>query len=184
MSADNSEYETIELEVRSNDGGENPNMTDVWVAGQPIGTLIERALQKTKTLEDENKQLRGQVTTLEERVATLEGRVTPDPSSKDYDSKTRAEKVREVRLSCVSSAKQNNRGKGSLEYTDVMTLFDHRPSAGHAYTLLKLAADMAGFEYEKRDGKNDRLRVTLADVNDETVFHGVNKPQNNEGGSQ
>lgn len=188
MSAEQSDtvstdHETVPVELRGVDDADDATLSDVWVAEQPIGNLLDSCRQTISTLETRQEELEAENEQLRDRIATLEGRVTPDPSSKDYDEKTRDEKVREVRLSCARKATQQG-GKGSLEYTDVLTLFDHRPSAGHAYTLLRLAAELAGFSYVKRDGENDQLRVTLDDVKDDSIFHGVNKDHNNEGPQQ
>ncbi|WP_248908130.1 bZIP transcription factor [Halocatena marina] len=166
---------TIPVELRGVDALEEVSLGDIWVAGQPIGILVEKSLERSKELEQRYEELEAENQRLRERIATLEGRVVPDPTTKDYEEKTRDEKVREVRLSCARKA-TNNSGKASIDYNDVMTLFDHHPSVGHTYTLLKRAATLDGFDYEKRDDGNDRLCVNLDDVKDESVFHAVNKP--------
>lgn len=131
--------------------------------------LVNKKDDRIDDLEAENEELRTRVEQLESRA--------PDPATKDYSDKTREEKVSEVRVSCCRKAQQNG-GGAAIDYNDVMTLFDHHPSAGHTYKLLKLAANLGGFSYEKRDGANDRLRVDLTAVKDETVLSRVNKDVN------
>lgn len=135
--------------------------------------LVNEKDEEIATLQAENEELR-------ERVATLEGRVTPDPSTKDYDEMSRDERVRQIRLSCARKA-ENNGGKAAIDYNNVMTLFDYHPSVGYAYKLLKLAGELDGFTHEKRTNGNDRLCVNLDEVNDESVFHAVNKDKRKEG---
>lgn len=128
--------------------------------------MVNEQAERIEELEAENEELR-------ERIATLEGRVTPDPSTKEYDEMSRDERVRQVRLSCARKA-TNNSGKAAIDYNDVLTLFDFHPSAGYAYKLLKIAGELDGFTHEKREGENNRLCVRMDAVNDESVFHAVN----------
>lgn len=146
--------------------------------------VYETLKPRLDDLEAENEQLR-------DRVAELEAAVTPNPASKDYRKKSRAEKVFELRVSICRQA-MKNRGRAAKDYSDVASVFNDHPSDGHCYQLMKLAADhdaetrrsnYDGFEYESRpSGKNDRLTVTVEDVNDERVLHAVNKDPVDGGG--
>ncbi|WP_330633698.1 hypothetical protein [Halocatena halophila] len=136
--------------------------------------VAKRAIELVDKQSGAIEELREQNEALQEQVAMLKGRVTPDPATKDYDELTRDERVHRVRTSCVRKASKNG-GRAAIDYNDVMTLLGHHPSTGYAYKLLKLAGELAGFTYEKRErGKNDRLCVDLNAVTDETVLHAVN----------
>ena len=62
--------------------------------------VYERLLARLNDLDAENDRLRN-------RVAELEGRVTPDPAGKDYAELTRDEKVHRIRVALVRKAKDN-----------------------------------------------------------------------------
>lgn len=170
-----SAHETVPVELRGADSVEDASLSDVWVAGNPIGKLLHSCRETIDDLKTQQDELKAENQQLRERVASLEGRVTPDPTAKEYDEMSRDERVRAVRLSCARKA-ANNKGKASYDYNDVDTLLDHHPSTGYCFKLLKLAAGLDGFEYEKRSDGNDRLIVTLDDVKDESILHTVNKP--------
>lgn len=126
-----------------------------------------------EALERENRDLR-------DRVAELEGRVTPDPERKEYDELTKAEKVHAVRtLVARTAAKQS--GKAYVGYRDVLARFDQHPSRGHAYDLMDAAGNADGFTYGEHNGTK-RLRVTLDAVTDTSVLHAVNTPDGRTGG--
>jgi predicted RNase H-like nuclease (RuvC/YqgF family) len=142
--------------------------------------LAKRALDLVNEKDERIETLEADLDDLRERLATLEGRVTPDPTTKAYNEKTRDERVREIRLTVARKATQTG-GKASMDYNGVLMLFNGHPSPGYAYKLLDLAANMDGFTYEKREGTNDRLCVDMAAVSDESVFHAVNKDEPSEG---
>lgn len=152
------------------------DMEEVRQRAQQADALAKRALELVNEKDDRIDDLEAANEELRTRIEELESRA-PDPATKDYSSKTREEKVGEVRVSCCRKAQQNG-GKAAIDYNDVLTLFDHQPSAGHSYTLLKLAANLGGFSYEERDGNNDRLQVDLTAVKDEAVLSRVNKDMN------
>lgn len=151
-------------------------MDNIRQRAEQADALAKRALELVNDKDDRIDELEAENEELRTRVEQLESRA-PDPATKDYDDKTREEKVSEVRVSCCRKAQQNG-GGAAIDYNDVMTLFDHHPSAGHTYKLLQLAANLGGFSYEKRDGANDRLRVDLTAVKDEAVLSRVNKDVN------
>lgn len=127
---------------------------------------VDRAIDRVENLETENEQLK-------ERVAELEGNVNPDPTNKEYDDLTRDEKVRKVRETLLSEAQQRRNGKAKMDYKGVLLLFDNRPSAGHVYQLMEIAAEEEGFDYVDADGK--AIRVNSNAVKDDGLFHAVNK---------
>lgn len=143
-----------------------------------IGTLqsLVEALRRKLTahgdrleaLETENDQLR-------ERIAELEQVVDPDPGSVEYEQLTRPRKVHRVRKALAENAANSHTGKASMEYSDVIWLFDGQPSAGHAYDLMELAAELDGYSYDEPNGGGQkRVRVNLEAVNDETMLHAAN----------
>lgn len=127
----------------------------------------DAAVTKMKRLGEENDRLR-------ERVAELEELVDPDPGSVAYEQLTREQKVHRVRVALLEQA---TAGKApTMKYDDVRWLFDGKPSAGHAYTLMELAAEADGYIHETGghgDG-NIRVRVEPDAVNDERVVHAAN----------
>jgi len=64
-------------------------------------------------------------------------------------------------------------GKAWFDYNDVKALFGNRPSNGHAYDLMEIAAELDGFEYGTFHGEK-RLRANLEAVNDDAVLHAAN----------
>lgn len=129
-------------------------------------------LGQVKELQEENEELK-------ERVAELERVIDPDPGSKDYQSMSRAEKVRKLRASLYRKAESKG-GKAQITYDEVLALFDHHPSAAHAYQLMERAAYAEGFRYDKMGPNNDgqkRLAVEIQSVKDEENFYTKNKTE-------
>ena len=129
---------------------------------------VAHAVNRINDIVDENERLR-------ERVSELESVVTPHPESKDYQDLTRDEKVQQLRESLVEKASARQNGRFSMGYKDVMWLFDGQPSAGHCYRLMDLAGEATGFDYAKFEDRPNQIRVNIDGVNDETLFHAVNK---------
>lgn len=140
-------------------------------------------------LEDRLVAVEEENETLREELAAVRESVEIDPSKKDYHEMDRDERVQAIRISLARRAAGQPTNKAAYDYTDVLSRFSDHPSDGYCYKLMRLAAGYDadaktsrkdGYTYEKRPaGENDRLRVSLADVSDETVIHAVKK----EGGS-
>lgn len=156
--------------------------------------LVEAMRNKTKMLEDELEERDERIDELEHRVADLEGQVTTDDAAKEYHEKTREEKVLELRAALARRARSSSTEKASMDYKNVLSLFGEHPSPGHAYQLMKLAAEYdeetktsekPGFHYEPHEGRdrNKSIRVNLPAVKDKRVFHAVNKGTDGEGGN-
>lgn len=122
---------------------------------------------RVEDLETENAQLR-------DRLADLEEIVDPDPASRDYTELSREQKVHRVRRALVEQAATQQTGKTSMAYDDVQWLFDGHPSPGHAYDLMELAGNLAGFEHVDPDDRQQQIRVDLDAVNDETLIRAAN----------
>lgn len=116
---------------------------------------------------------------MQERIDELERLVDPDPGTKDYESLTKAEKVRKVRSAVYRKAKKQT-GAAQMTYDEILALFENHPSPGHAYDLMERAGEMDGFEYGNSgpngNGKK-RLAVKTDVVKNETDFHAVNKEE-------
>lgn len=135
------------------------------------GTLRD----ETWGLEEENEQLRSRVDELEGRVADLEAMKNPNPSSDEYATMDRDTKVQKLRLALVTRAADRATGKAKMEYNEVLALFDHHPSSGHVYDLMRLAADLDGFAYRTPADGNNTVRVDLDRVKDQTMLSHANK---------
>jgi hypothetical protein len=151
----------------------------------------ERAQDRARitALEEENEDLRDDLTQLQSRLARLEdeeGLGGGDAPSTDW---SRARKKRHVQALAYKRAR-NRGGKAALDYKDVRTLFNEDISDGHCYDLLKLAAgwdedsqmsSVTGFAYQTRADQPNRLTVDAAAVNDDAAFHAVNNDDESEG---
>lgn len=126
-------------------------------------TVLEAANAAVDRLED-----------LEERVAELEEVVDPDPGTTAYEQLTKDQKVHRVRVALLEQVMAGK--SATMVYDDVVWLFDGKPSAGHAYDLMELAAEADGYIYETGGhGKGQkRIRVIPDSVNDERVIHAAN----------
>ena len=127
----------------------------------------DAAKTQLQHLREENDRLR-------DRVAELEELVDPDPGGTAYEQLTREQKIHRVRVALLEQATAGN--APVMKYTDVQWLFDGRPSPGHAYDLMELAAEADGYVYETGghgDGQK-RIRVEPEAVNDERVIHAAN----------
>jgi hypothetical protein len=132
---------------------------------EPLVDALRRQLKdRTRRLEE-----------LEDRVAELEELVDPDPGGTAYEQLTRDQKIHRVRVALLEQATAGR--APTMSYDDVQWLFDGKPSPGHAYDLMELAAEADGYTYETGghgSGKK-RIRVEPDGVNDERVIHAANK---------
>ena len=128
----------------------------------------EGATRQLAYFREENERLR-------DRVAELEELVDPDPGGVAYEQLTRDQKVHRVRVALLEQATAGN--TPVMKYDDVRWLFDGKPSAGHAYDLMELAASADGYVYEEggHGSGQKRIRVEPDAVNDERIFHAANK---------
>lgn len=126
--------------------------------------LVEALRRKVKGLDERLNELEAENADLRDRVDTLEARV-PEPSAADYKQLDKHDKATIVRQKLADTAGSTN-GKASMQYKDVITVFDGNPSAGHAYDIMDLAGQVDGFEYGRSPEGEKRLVVDLTDVND------------------
>jgi len=96
----------------------------------------------------------------------------PAIDRKSYAGLTREEKVRGLRID-LARRSMSNGGRYQIDADTVKrSVFDGKPSDGHARELLRLAGDADGFDTVRRQGK-ERLRVDLADVSDTDIRDAV-----------
>ena len=128
----------------------------------------EGATRQLAYFREENERLR-------DRVAELEELVDPDPGGVAYEQLTRDQKVHRVRVALFEQATAGN--TPVMKYDDVRWLFDGKPSPGHAYDLMELAASADGYVYEEggHGSGQKRIRVEPDAVNDERIVHAANK---------
>lgn len=115
---------------------------------------------------------------LEAETAELQGAVDTDLHFREWKEMTKKDKVRRIQAELVESAQETQNGKDSMDYQDVIWLFNNRPSAGHVYNLMEVAAEGEGFTYEQAgNGQNNRLLVDLNAVKTDAVFQRLNKEE-------
>lgn len=142
---------------------------DINAKVDALSTANSNLWDRIDDLEAENADLR-------ERVTALEDLIHVDLQELEYSQLTKKDKVRAVQEELTKRAEQNG-GKAAMTYKDVKWHFDGQPSAGHAYDLMKVAAEEQGFTYEERaNNQANRVLVNLDAVNAEAGFHGANKP--------
>lgn len=131
-----------------------------------LAPLVKALQRKTNHLDD-------RITELEDDVALLYEITDIDPGSIEYDSMSRSQKVRSLRLAVLRRALTRD-GKAKMTYREVMTLFNDHPSAGHCYDLMRDAASLAGFEYADTGPGDHAVRVDVSAVNDTTLVQTAN----------
>ncbi|MFB6201579.1 MAG: hypothetical protein ABEI98_06180, partial [Halorhabdus sp.] len=107
--------------------------------------------------------LEAEVEELRELIEEHDRVVDTDLDGKSYEQLTRTDKVREIRRALVEEAAGSATNKASMEYQDVRWLFNGRPSTGHVYDLMAVAAQESGFHYQERED-DSRLVVDLSGV--------------------
>ena len=100
---------------------------------------------------------------LKQDIEELRHVVNVDLDGKRYQQLTRDDKVREIQAALLSEALGRQTQKAAMNYTDVRWLFNGKPSTGHTYTLMEVAGQGTGFDYQERDEKN-RIVVDAGEV--------------------
>lgn len=150
--------------------------------GGPQMAALRRVLYAVGDVEADASILEAAVATaerfeqLETELEELRSVVDTDMGEVSYEKMTKRDKVRIIRSKLVEEAEQSATGKTAMDYQDVRWLFNGRPSPGHAYDLMAMAAESSGFNYEENpQGQNNRITVNLDAVNDDAAFHAANK---------
>jgi len=114
----------------------------------------------------ERAQDRARIAELAEVVENLQAEIdvlkdrAPSPSEKQYEQMSKADKAQVVRSKLKEEAKSRG-GKAAVQYNDVIRMFDGRPSTGHAYDIIKTAAEAKGYDYNESPEGKKRLTVNL-----------------------
>jgi len=137
--------------------------------------IAQRALAKANGLEDDLNEATAEIEQLREDVTSLELRLSEHNDDRDYAELTRDDKVGMVREHAFQKAVRGS-GVAALDYDDIMwEVFDGEPSADHCYTLMKLAADIRGFEEKTPASGNRSLTVNATEAKRGAVFSSANK---------
>lgn len=109
---------------------------------------------------------------LAETVERLDRVVDTDLDVREYGQLTKKDKVRQIRTTLIRKAGQT--GQAAMRYDAVRSIFNHHPSAGYAYDLMRAAGEAEGFDYQEFDDRDNRIVVKTDAVNDETLIRRAN----------
>ena len=145
------------------------------VSARDALAIAQRALGKANGLEADLDEATAEIERLREDVTSLELRLSEHDDDRDYAELTRDDKVGMVREHAFQKASRGS-GVAALDYDDIMwEVFDGEPSADHCYTLMKLAADIRGFEEKTPASGNRSLTVDAKEAKRGAVFSSANK---------
>jgi hypothetical protein len=146
-------------------------MSEEDVSARDALAIAQRALAKANRVDE----LEGEIEQLREDVTSLELRLSEHDDDRDYAELTRDDKVGMVREHAFQKASRGS-GVAALDYDDIMwEVFGGEPSADHCYTLMKLAADVRGFEVKTPASGNRSLTVDAKEAKRGAVFSSANK---------
>ena len=150
------------------------------VSARDALAIAQRALAKANGLESDLDEVTDEIERLREDVTSLELRLSEHDDDRDYAELTRDDKVGMVREHAFQKASRGS-GVAALDYDDIMwEVFDGEPSADHCYTLMKLAADVRGFEVKTPPSGNRSLTVDAREAKRGAVFSSANKTTSEE----
>ena len=145
------------------------------VSARDALAIAQRALAKANGLEADLDEATAEIEQLREDVTSLELRLSEHDDDRDYAELTRDDKVGMVREHAFQKATRGS-GVAALDYDDIMwEVFDGEPSADHCYTLMKIAADVRGFEVKTPASGNRSLTVDAKEAKRGAVFSSANK---------
>ena len=145
------------------------------VSARDALAIAQRALGKANGLEADLDEATDEIERLREDVTSLELRLSEHDDDRDYAELTRDDKVGMVREHAFEKASRGS-GVAALDYDDIMwEVFGGEPSADHCYTLMKLAADVRGFEVKTPASGNRSLTVDATEAKRGAVFSSANK---------
>ena len=145
------------------------------VSARDALAIAQRALGKANGLEADLDEATDEIERLREDVTSLALRLSEHDDERDYAELTRDDKVGMVREHAFQKASRGS-GLAALDYDDIMwEVFDGEPSADHCYTLMKLAADVRGFEVKTPASGNRSLTVDAKEAKRGAVFSSANK---------
>lgn len=147
-------------------------MSDMEERVDQLEKLVEALRRKLNSKSETIEEHEREIGALRNRVAELENLVEPDPGKGEYDQLSKDRKVWRIRKKLAETAAEG-RGAASMDYKDIMWLFDGHPSSGHCYNLMERAGEVDGYEYDKAPDGQRRITVELEGVNDERLLHSV-----------
>ncbi|MFC5278621.1 hypothetical protein ACFPM1_07615 [Halorubrum rubrum] len=155
-------------------------MSEDDVSARDALAIAQRALAKANGLEDDLDEAHTELEELQENITSLELRLSEHDDERDYADLTRDDKVGMVREHAFEKATRGS-GVAALDYDDIMwEVFDGEPSADHCYTLMKLAANIRGFEVKTPPSGNRSLTVTAREAKRGAAFSSANKTNSEE----
>ena len=150
-------------------------MSDLDEELDRLNSNINGVISKISELNNRVEELEETVDDLQDTVTILENVVDVDLDRKSYEELTREDKAREIQTALIKEAESSSTGKAAMNFREVRLLFNGRPSTGHCYDLMDLAAQEQGFDYQERDADgNNRIVVDLEDVKESLLVHAVN----------
>jgi hypothetical protein len=181
------EEASVEVEIRASSVDE-ATIADIWVAGFPLGTLVERAAERGKFVEGELgtrpdhvdddadiwaivDQVQVEVRRLQDQVETLEDDLRRSNAAGDEKKASKLEKVEEIITHAV-----NRDGGGingvQLDYGEVMAATDC--SKQWAHTMMDEIGAKYDFASIKRPaGKRKQLCIRLNGRTEEEMIEEV-----------
>lgn len=112
--------------------------------------VAQRSLQKANALERDIKELQDERDDLLDRVVQVELR-TSEWTDREYAGLDLDTKVGMVREHLFRKATAQH-GRAKIDYDDIMwEVFGGKPSADHAYKLMRLAANCRGFQFNESE---------------------------------
>ncbi len=155
-------------------------MSEDDVSARDALAIAQRALAKANSLEEDLDEATVEIERLHKDVTSLELRLSEHDDDRDYAELTRDDKVGMVREHAFRKASRGS-GVAALDYKDIMwEVFDGEPSGDHCYTLMKLAADVRGFEVKTPPSGNRSLTVDAEKAKRGAVFSSANKTETEE----
>lgn len=150
-------------------------MSEDDVSARDALAIAQRALAKANGLGGDLDEATDEIERLRDDVTSLELRLSEYDDDRDYAELTRDDKVGMVREHAFEKATRGS-GVAALDYDDIMwEVFDGEPSANHCYTLMKLTADVRGFQVKTPASGNRSLTVNASEAKRGAVFSSANK---------
>lgn len=149
-------------------------MSEDEVSARDALQVAQRALAKANGIEDHAADLEERLQDAEDELARMTIRLSEHDDERDYRDLSLDDKVGMVREHAFEKALEGT-GTASLDYDDIMWgPFDGEPSADHCYKLMKLAADLRGFEERNPPNRNRVLFVDAAEAKRGVAFSSAN----------
>jgi len=149
---------------------------DVEVTVEDVKAIAQRALAKVNEQERRIDELEEALEDAKTDLTQYSLRLSEYDDDRSYNQYSRHDKVGLVREHAFRKATSGT-GHARLDYNDIQwEVFNGEPSADHCYTLMRLAADVSGFEYRSPSSGNRHLAVDADEARTEAPgFSSANK---------